>query len=210
MNDICDNCLFMGIPYNPIIPKFSLPPVKIMFIGENPSWDLNLNEPLDSKSISGKALYDHYLKPLELTRNDVWITNLIKCRYPLAEPDIHPYKSDDEEEIQETADRCCTIWLIEEIKCAKPKVIVTLSDKEVYQRFRKIFDLKIPANFKDKAIGRRHDIIIEGSSYILFPMIHPDISKPPDVGDKRKMKAREKWSRAHMEKHLPALAELLS
>ena len=84
--------------------------------------------------------------------------------------------------IQDVAKTCANLWLVQEIKIAKPKVIVTLSDKQVYQRLRKIFDLTIPSKFGD-VVGRPHKISIEGFETILFPMIHPDISRP--IGDRK-------------------------
>jgi len=72
-----------------------------------------------------------------------------------------------------------------------------------------VFGLNTPTNF-NKAVGRSYAIKVGDGATVLFPMIHPDISRPPDVGDKRKMAAREKWSRLHMEKHIPALKELIA
>jgi len=210
MNDICDDCKFLDKPYDPVLPKFILPPVKIMFIGENPSWEPDLNEPLDPKSISGQALDRNYLMPLNLSRNDVWITNLIKCRYPREEPyDVYHHKSSYKTDIHETADRCSKLWLVEEILHSKPKIVVTLSDEEVYQRFRSVFSLDTPANFNE-AVGRPHAKKVGDVATVLFPMIHPDISRSPDVGDKRKIPAREKWPHLHKEVHIPALKELLA
>jgi len=211
MKDICNECSFRGETYDPVLPKFTLPPVKIMFIGENPSWEPGLESPLAQNSISGQALDKYYLTPLKLLRNKVWITNLIKCRYPREEPfDVYHHKASHQSDIQDTANRCCNLWLIEEIKYAMPKIIVTLSDKEVYQRFRKIFDPKLPANFTDKAVGRSHDIVIDGMPFKLFPMVHPDISRPLPPGETWKKDSREKWSHLHREEHIPALMSLLA
>lgn len=209
IKDICDGCKFRGNTHDPVLPKFTLPPVKIMFIGENPSWAKDQDVPFSPNTISGKALDKYYLAPLGLTRNDVWITDLIKCRYPRELPyDVYHNKSSYSTDIQETADQCNKLWLVEEILHAKPKIIVTLSDKEVYQRFRAVFGLDTPKDFNE-AVGRPHAIKLGDASTVLFPMIHPDISRPPYVGDKRKIPARENWSRSHMEKHIPDLLQLL-
>lgn len=72
-----------------------------------------------------------------------------------------------------------------------------------------MFKLDTPVKFVD-AIGKTFKIEIKGHSATLFPMIHPDISRPPYDGDKRKMPAREKWSQLHKDFHIPALKKLLS
>ncbi|MCX6245299.1 MAG: hypothetical protein NTU98_11415 [Bacteroidetes bacterium] len=166
-------------------------------------------EPFSPNTISGKALDKYYLKPLGLTRDDVWITDIIKCRYPKEEPlDIYHNKVKFNKEIQETAEKCCELWLVEEIKQAKPKVIVTLSDKEVYQRLRRVYKLKTPVKIED-AVGKSHNVTVAGHSTILFPMIHPDISRPEGDGDNRKLKARRKWSVFHEKEYIPNLKSYL-
>jgi uracil-DNA glycosylase len=181
-----------------------------MFIGENPSWADNQIKPFSENTISGKALDKYYLQPLGLSRDEVWITDIIKCRYPKEHPlDIYHNKGKLECLIQFTAEKCCELFLEDEIQHAKPQVIVTLSDKEVYQRFRKVFKLKTPAKFVD-AVGRPHHITIAGHSTILFPMIHPDISRKEGDGDNRKMSVRKRWAVNHSKDHLPELKKLLT
>lgn len=207
--NICDTCCFQDEQHPLILPKQASPPVKIMFIGENPSWAENQEEPFSLNTISGKALDKYYLKPLGLTRDDVWITDIIKCRYPKGEPlDIYHNKVKYNKEIQETAEKCCDRWLVKEVMKAKPYIIVTLSDKEVYQRFRKLFELKTPTKFKH-AVGRPFKVEIEGYSTTLFPMIHPDISRPEGDGDNRKLKTRRKWSVLHEKEYIPSLKSYL-
>lgn len=56
-------------PY--IRPKSVKPPVKVMFIGENPSWAKDQDEPFSKNTISGNALDENYLLPLNLNRDEV-------------------------------------------------------------------------------------------------------------------------------------------
>jgi uracil-DNA glycosylase family 4 len=201
----CRSCFFHDELLKPLgaIPVKN--PVTVMFIGENPSWQKELDCSLSPSSISGKALDDYYLKPLGLTRNEVWITNILKCRYPKT---VYKNKSLYKDKIDEAAKTCAIKWLLEEIIHVKPAVIVTLSDREVYQRMRVIFTLKTPYSFSN-AVGRQHYLDINGFQTILFPMIHPDISRPPGDGDNRKMNARLKWSQKHLYEHIPKLRKLL-
>jgi uracil-DNA glycosylase family 4 len=176
-----------------------------MFIGENPSWAIGQETPFSATTISGQALDEYYLKPLNLAREQVWITDLFKCRYP---KDVYHAKWQNNVTIQSVAATCAKLWLVQEIEIARPKVIVTLSDAQVYQRLRRAFELTTPVKF-DEAVGTPHPVTLAGWSTLLFPMIHPDISRPVGDGDNRKIKAREKWAGLQQEKYIPALKAVL-
>jgi len=209
----CRACLFRNPRIAPLAPREVRVPVKIMFIGENPSWAEHQSEPFAPETISGKALQDHYLSPLNLPREEVWITDLIKCRYPAKTKwagyslDIYRTKAKNEAKVREVAYKCATLWLAEEIRLARPEVIVTLSDAQVYQKFRNAFALHTPARFEN-AVGKRHYIDIQGFKTILFPMIHPDVSRPVD-DDGRKIHVRRKWAPLHQEMHIPNLKQVV-
>lgn len=211
----CRSCIFTNPHIVPLAPKEVEVPVPIMFVGENPSWAEEQDEPFSPGTISGDALENHYLKPLELQRCQVWITDLIKCRYPSKskwpgyQKDIYRAKAKHDVEIQEVAEMCSTLWLVEEIKWTRPKVVVTLSDRQVYQRLRRAFALDVPASF-EYAVGKPHSVEIEGFNTILFPMIHPDVSRPKGDGNNRKINVRMKWASLHRDKHIPMLKQLLS
>jgi uracil-DNA glycosylase family 4 len=116
-----------------------------MFVGENPSWETSQNAPFANSTISGRALNEHYLEPLGLSRNQVWITDLFKCRYP---KHIYRAKAKYNSTIEEVAETCIMRWLIKEIGLADPFIIVTLGHIEVYQRIRRVFDLPTPPRFQ--------------------------------------------------------------
>lgn len=200
-----EDCIFRNDQIAPLAPRLTQVPVAVMFIGENPSWAESQDEPFDSGTISGIALEEYYLNPLNLKRNEVWITDIIKCRYP---KNIYRAKAKHEKDIQEVADRCSRLWLAKEISFARPAVVITLSDTQVYQRLRKAFTLNVPLPFK-RAVGKPHTVEMEGFETILFPMIHPDVSRPTEDGDSRKINVRRKWSPLHRE-HISALQELLN
>ncbi len=85
---------------------------KIMFIGEAPGY----HEDLEGKAFIGKAgkILDQLLESVKMKRDDIYITNVIKC---------HPPKNRDpsSDEISK-----CMPYLIEQLKIIKPKVIITL------------------------------------------------------------------------------------
>ena len=206
MKKCSEDCIFRNPEIEPLVPACVEVPVRIMFVGENPSWAVGQDVPFADGTISGQALEQHYLKPLGLSRNQVWITDIIKCRYP---KHIYLAKPKYEADIQNVAKTCSNLWLTKEIQLAQPYLVATLSDAQVYNRFRRAFALDIPADFSE-AVGHPHEVVIRGHKTTLFPMIHPDVSRPVGVGDNRKKKTREKWSPKHLNEHIPALRKILS
>ncbi len=84
----------------------------ILFIGEAPG----RNEDLQGRPFVGAAgkLLDELLKTIDLTRGEVYVTNVVKYRPPQnREPNIEEKKA-------------CRVWLNSELLFVKPKVIVTL------------------------------------------------------------------------------------
>lgn len=118
------------------------------------------------------------------------------------------FKVRHKDTIQAVANLCANLWLLQEVVLAWPRVLVTLSDQEVYQRLRRAFGLPTPARFAT-AVGKPHPIMLGGLTVTLFPMIHPDISRPWGEGDKRKPAARQKWADIHAREHIPALRQVL-
>jgi len=201
----CTACSFRDPTITPLAPALVEIPVTVMFVGENPSWADEQIEPFSSNTISGGALEKYYLKPLELKRSQVWITDLFKCRYP---KHIYRAKPQFEELIQANAETCASKWLVAEIMLAQPKIIVTLSDRQVYQRLRTAFSLSTPKKF-DNAVGKPYRVTLGEWETLVFPMAHPDIIRPIGEGDRRKEKSRQKWAPLHNNIHIPALKALL-
>ena len=201
----CKACSFRDPEIRPLASPYVEPPVKIMFIGENPSWEERQEVPFDERTISGRSLDVNYLEPLKLKRDQVWITDLFKCRFP---KEVYKRKQYEEDRIQNEVVSACLQWLVQEIRFARPKVIVTLSDRQVFRRLRNAFSLSVPARFA-RAAGTPHEVKLGGIPVVLFPMVHPDVARPVGQGDARKQGIREKWAPIHKHKHLPALASLI-
>jgi len=85
---------------------------KIMFIGEAPG----RNEDIQGKPFVGSAgkLLDYLLNKINLKREDVYITNVVKCRPP-----------NNRTPLKEEIDACIP-YLKEEIEMIRPEIIVTL------------------------------------------------------------------------------------
>ncbi len=201
----CCACFFRDPQFAPLAPARVKLPVVVMFIGENPSWEEGQRIPFDEGATSGRSLDDNYLRPLGLARDGVWFTDLIKCRYP---KDVYHDKKRDEQRIQCEVVGACSRWLVEELRLARPKIVVSLSDQQVYRRLRKAFALTTPARFAEAA-GRPHPVELGGVPVMLFPMVHPDIALPLGQSDAWKPVPRAKWAPIHWREHLPALRRLL-
>ncbi|HZU67477.1 MAG TPA: uracil-DNA glycosylase [Ktedonobacteraceae bacterium] len=94
------------------VPGEGNPHAKIMFIGEGPGYQ----EDKQGRPFVGPAgqFLDELLKSIDLKRQDVFITNVVKCRPP-ENRDPHP------QEIE-----ACSDYLTRQIAAIKPQVIVTL------------------------------------------------------------------------------------
>ena len=84
----------------------------LMFVGEGPGRD----EDIQGRPFVGKAgkLLTRIIDAMKFKREDVYITNVVKCRPP-------NNRNPNGEEIEE-----CREYLLEQIKMIRPKVIVTL------------------------------------------------------------------------------------
>lgn len=119
----------------------------ILFIGEAPGW----HEDQQGRPFVGPAghFLDELLRSIGLSRRDVYIANVIKCRPP-ANRDPLP-----------TEIAACRKWLDRQVELIQPRVIVTLGRYSLAQFF--------PGEPMGKARGnaRKKDGII------YFPMYHP-------------------------------------
>jgi len=88
------------------------PNADLMFIGEAPGRD----EDIQGKPFVGRAgqLLTDIVKAMKLTRDDVYIANVIKCRPP-------ENRNPEPDELE-----ACRPWIRRQIEIIQPKVIVTL------------------------------------------------------------------------------------
>lgn len=121
---------------------------KIMFIGEGPGAD----EDRIGRPFVGRAgrLLDRIFKAINIKREDVYITNIVKCRPPNNRtPTINEAKA-------------CMPILKSEINLIDPKVIVPLGSTAL----KYIVD-------RDMAITKHRGKWIKRGKYYLFPTFHP-------------------------------------
>jgi len=122
---------------------------KIMFIGEAPGKQEDIEgRPFVGRS--GEVLTNMIENVLNIKREDVYITNIVKCRPPQnRDPEIEEVES-------------CRGYLIKQIEIIKPKIIVTLGRIA----FKYLLNNETPIT---KARGNLYDF----NSIKVIPTFHP-------------------------------------
>jgi len=62
----CEWCSFADNNYPPLVPVRLADNARIIFIGENPSWEFGQRIPFDGITNSGRALHENYLLPFSI------------------------------------------------------------------------------------------------------------------------------------------------
>ncbi len=128
------------------------PTADLMFVGEAPGF----HEDKQGVPFVGAAgqLLGKLLDGIGLTREDVYVANVLKCRPP-GNRDPLP------EEIAS-----CESHLFRQIELIQPKVVATLGN----------FATKLLSGKPDgitKVHGREQEVVLGGSRVLLFPIFHP-------------------------------------
>jgi DNA polymerase len=120
---------------------------KIMFIGEAPGF----NEDEQGRPFVGRAgkLLEEFLSSIGKKREEVFITNVVKCRPP-------NNRQPEEEEIK----ICTSLYLDKQIELIKPKLIVCLGNVSANYIFKK-FGLKF------ESMNKQHGKIFSVSNLFL-------------------------------------------
>lgn len=156
----CKECDLYKTRRNPVVGEGSLN-AKIMFIGEAPGF----NEDKQGRPFVGQAgkILDKLLESINLKREKVYITNILKCRPP-------NNRNPTQEEI-----KSCTPYLNKQIEIIKPKIICCLGN------FATDFIMK-KFNLKDKiqGISKIHGKVFNASTLKgiikIIPMYHPAVA----------------------------------
>ncbi|MCK5212706.1 MAG: uracil-DNA glycosylase [Dehalococcoidia bacterium] len=132
---------------NKVVPGEGADDADLLFIGEAPGF----NEDQQGKPFVGAAgsFLDQLLASIGLSRGDVYIANVIKCRPP-GNRDPLPGEI-----------AACKPWLDQQIELIRPKIIVTLG------RF------SLARYFTNETIGKVHGRPRKVGDIMCFPMYHP-------------------------------------
>ena len=144
----CKKCNLCKLRTNAVPGEGSIQS-KIFFIGEAPG----ANEDKEGIPFCGRSgkLLDELLESINLKRNDVFITNIVKCRPP-------ENRDPSENEIKK-----CSPYLKRQIKIINPTVICTLG--------RYSASLFI----KNRKISEIHGKVFKLGKYKVIPLYHPAV-----------------------------------
>lgn len=146
----CQACSLSQSRHQVVIGRGSMH-APVMFLGEAPG----RQEDATGRGFQGSAgkLFDDILVRLRLSRDDIWLANVVRCRPTIEGRRNRPPSA---EEIA-----VCRHWLDEEILHIRPQVIVTLG--------RVAFET-VTAMKWDRAL-RGRPVAISGA--MVFPLYHP-------------------------------------
>ena len=121
----------------------------IMFIGEAPGYHED-QQGLPFVGQSGKYL-DELLSMIGLSREEVFITNVVKCRPP-----------NNRDPLPDEIDICVSTYLKQQVEIIRPKIIATLGRFSMALFFS-----------KNARITKIHGQPLRANSRIYYPLFHP-------------------------------------
>ncbi len=134
------------------VPGEGNPKAEILFIGEGPGQ----NEDQIGRPFVGEAgkFLDELLASVKIKREDVYITNVVKCRPP-----------NNRDPLDEEVRICTTAYLYDQLRLIKPKLIVTLGRHSMHQFFPQI-----------RSISQVHGKAYKKAGQVYMLMFHPAAS----------------------------------
>ncbi len=147
----CQRCKLAKLGRSQVVFGVGNPHASIMFVGEAPG----ANEDLKGEPFVGAAgkILNDLLQSANLSRNDIYIANVIKCR--------PPNNRDPEPDEVDT----CKPFLLQQIQMIRPKLVCTLGNWATQTLLeRKVGITKVKAQafyMKD---------------FVLFPLLHPAVA----------------------------------
>lgn len=144
----CQRCKLAKLGRSQVVFGVGNPHASIMFVGEAPG----ANEDLKGEPFVGAAgkILNDLLQSADLSRDDIYIANVIKCR--------PPENRDPELDEVET----CKPFLLQQIQLIRPKLVCTLGNwatQTLLERKVGITKVKAQAFYMKE--------------FVLFPLLHP-------------------------------------
>jgi len=156
----CEKCELFKFRTNPVFGEGNVR-AKIMFIGEAPGF----NEDKKGKPFCGQAgkILDELLDSVGIKRNEIYITNILKCRPPNnRDPKL--------EEIQS-----CTPYLEKQIEIVNPKIICTLGNYSTEFILKK-YGLGNQIQGISKIHGKVFEVKTLFHNIKIVPLYHPAVA----------------------------------
>ncbi len=134
----------------------------VMFIGEAPG----MNEDLEGKPFVGRSgkLLDEFLETIGLSRADIYISNIIKCRPP------------ENRDPKPNEQQLCIDYLRKQISLINPKIVVCLGRIAAQKMIdRSILITKDHGKFFEKSemACEKDEVLFEKSSMLFLTTFHP-------------------------------------
>jgi len=130
---------------------------RIVFVGEAPG----RQEDLRGEPFVGRAgqVFDQLLASIGLSRDDVYVTNLVKSR-PFVGGPPGRNRSPSQDEIA-----ACTPWLREQLAIIRPTIVVTLGV------------LALKSVSPSSALAKVHGRIVAHDAFSIVPLYHPAVAR---------------------------------
>jgi len=156
----CRKCSLFRTRNNPVVGEGNLK-AKIVFIGEAPGF----NEDREGKPFCGAAgkILNELLESIDLKREEVYITNLLKCRPPQNRDPLP-------EEI-----KVCSSYLLRQLEIISPKVICPLGRYSMKFLMEK-FGLKNEIQPISKIHGKVFEVENLFWNIKIIPLYHPAVA----------------------------------
>ncbi len=156
----CKKCDLYKTRTNPVVGGGSQD-AEIMFVGEAPGF----NEDKQGKPFVGQAgnILDQLLKSIGMSREDIYVTNILKCRPP-------GNRNPQEEEINS-----CAHYLDRQIELIKPKVICCLGNFAIKFILKK-FNLDKEIQGASKIHGKVLKVSTLNGQIKIIPLYHPAVA----------------------------------
>jgi len=138
------------------VPGEGDPCARVMFVGEAPGY----NEDLQGRPFVGAAgnLLNEMLKLAGLNREEVFITNVVKCRPP-------NNRDPAEEEVE-----ACKPYLLRQLKVIQPEIVVCLGRHSARVLFE-LAGLRFESVMRARGEPRR--LTVSGLEILCLPTLHP-------------------------------------
>lgn len=144
----CQRCKLAGLGRTQVVFGVGSPHASIMFVGEGPGF----HEDRQGEPFVGAAgkLLNELLASAGLSRSEIYIANVIKCR--------PPNNRDPEPDEVET----CKPFLLQQIQLIKPRVVCSLGNWAT----QTLLEKKV-------GISKVRAQAIRLKDFVLFPLFHP-------------------------------------
>jgi uracil-DNA glycosylase len=165
----CTRCdLFMG--RTQVVPGAGPPKARLLLVGEAPG----ASEDREGVPFVGRsgALLESMLEAAGLTREDVFIANVIRCRPP---QNRNPRAAEL---------RACAGWMAEQVRLLNPAAVVTLG-RYALQHF-------LPKGRVTELQGTEQAVTYGDREISLFPLVHPSaVLRDPNLRPTYEQQFRE-------------------